>query len=723
MSAQTGADPAAHPPHLRPLAADDPASVGPYSLAGRLAEDAAGVVYAAADADGSPVAVRVAGERLAAGSGDGSVLARRIEALRGLAGVCALPVLAAETGGERPWLATAPPSGETLRTRVEDRGPLSDGALIALAAGTAEALTAAELAGVAYGVITPDDVVLAPDGPRILGLDAVGGAGGSGLAAAEGPAEGTERAAWAGPETADGAAPSAPGDVYSWGCLVAYTATGRHPFRSGAAADGPSDVRRRAREGNPDLSGVPTELAPLIELALATEPGARPTAESAYRGLVAYASTADTSQIATRDLGDRLRAALADGWSGVAARQQAPAAWSAASAQPSPTADPAEPTAPAQREDPDDRAASSSGRGAAEPPEDAAAEGASADAPAAGRPKALPTAIVTASSMTAAIAIGAAGFLIAGALAGDPAAPDTSPSPSSSFGTAEESVAEAAEALRTGESYRAIEDVEDVDGADAAERREYVLATPDGAPLFQSLTLLGDPEEPAVGSTARIYRPESDGVISRDFGGGSQGQYTAVQAPTDEDTAWGDSRAPVLGPFAALEDTMQVDERIEGDLNGTPALRVSGTFTVSADGTQHADAPFDLWSGTEGRPLRLKYTAGGTEHEWEFTGFGGLDSRICGVVDGVPDLERAYLVPTSGDIDCGDVRPTVQDFLAIPESEQQAAGYVAEVGEWTCRLLPAPDGSAQTRAYSADAGACYRGGIGSPERVDLVVMD
>ncbi|MFD0803367.1 hypothetical protein ACFQZU_18850, partial [Streptomonospora algeriensis] len=65
MSAQNGAAPLAHPPHLRPLADDDPPSVGPYSLAGRLAEDAAGVVYGAADAQGSLVAVRVAGERLA----------------------------------------------------------------------------------------------------------------------------------------------------------------------------------------------------------------------------------------------------------------------------------------------------------------------------------------------------------------------------------------------------------------------------------------------------------------------------------------------------------------------------------------------------------------------------------------------------------------------------------------------------------------------------------
>ncbi|MFD0776856.1 hypothetical protein ACFQZ2_23220, partial [Streptomonospora algeriensis] len=231
--------------------------------------------------------------------------------------------------GARLWLATASPTGATLRSWIEARGPLSGAALIALAAGTAEALTAAELTGVAYGVITPDDVVLAPDGPRILGLDALGSTGGSALAAGERPLEGAE---WAGPEAADGAEPSAPGDVFSWGCLVAYAATGRHPFRSAAAVSSSEDssgLHRRVHEESPDLAGVPAELAPLIELALAADPGARPSAESAYRGLVAYASDDDTSQIATRDLSGRLRGILAAGWSGVGAEQRTAAPWPA----------------------------------------------------------------------------------------------------------------------------------------------------------------------------------------------------------------------------------------------------------------------------------------------------------------------------------------------------------------------------------------------------------
>ncbi|MDT0304417.1 serine/threonine protein kinase [Streptomonospora wellingtoniae] len=684
MSAQHGAGDVPHSPHLRPLADSDPGSVGPYTLTGRLAQDGAGVVYGATDSQGSPIAVRVADERLAADPGGRSALERRIAALQGVAGVCALPVLAADTRAERPWVATGAPSGPSLRSQVEARGPLPREALLALAAGTAEALTGAEPAGLAYGAITPDDVVLAPDGPRLAGLDALGGTGGSAFAAADIP---MGRAEWASPETAEGAPLSASGDVFSWGCLVAYAATGRHPFMPAGAADEEADPHLRVREGSPDLDGVPGELAPLIGLALVADPGSRPTAESAYRGLVAYASADDTSQTPTRELADRLRAIIAAGW-----KADASAVSPDASATGGSGADgaPANGTVPA------------------------------ADAPGPGRPGALATAVVTVSSMAAAMVIGAGGFLTAASFAGEPqAAPSESPSPESPFGSAEQAVSEAAAALKSGESYRAVEDVEG-GGTPTAERREHVLTSLEGEPFFQTATLLGDPEAPAAGSTAYVYRPQSELLLRRDFGGGVEGRYVVAALP---DESAGDrlgSRTPAVKPFEELMETMRVAERIEGRLNGTPALHVGGRFAPAADGERHSGVRFDLWTDADGHPLRLDYTAGGTEHNWNYSGFGGLESGICGVVDGVPDVERAYLVPTRGDLACDEVRPVVEEYLAIPEADQQAAGYVAEVGEWTCRMSPPPDGDPATRAYTSDVGACERG---PAERVDLVLLD
>ncbi|QBI52376.1 serine/threonine-protein kinase [Streptomonospora litoralis] len=709
MSAQYGAGNAPHPPELRPLEAGDPQRVGDFTLLGRLAEDSAGVVYGAHAPRGGHAAVRVAAASLAADPGFRSAFARRASAMRGVSGVCVLPLLAADPDAGPPWLATAYPAGPTLRRRVESAGPLTRDALFALATGTAEALAAAHAAGLAYGRITPDDVVLAADGPRILGLDAAGGAGGS-LFPPE--AQGSAGAEWASPESAAGAEPAPGADVFSWGCLVAYAARRRHPFAAGGDT---SDMLRRIRDGRPDLAGMPDELSPLIEMAVAADAGARPSAESAYRGLVAFASTDDTAHIATPDLGDRLRGVLASHWQGVGAASSDEAAWAAATA----SAGTASATGSGTHAAQSGPAAGSAAPAAAPAP----------DEPSGRRAGALATAVVTACSMAGAIAIGVGGYLTAGSFAGEAgAAPSASQSASSSpaFGTAEEAVAGVVETLRTAAGYRAVDEVDGGDAAAAGERREYVLATLAGQEHFQSVTERGSPEEPEAGSVARIYSPESDRLISREYGGGVEGRYYASATGPDDGAAWRLSRKAVLAPFQGLRESMDVAERIEGELNGTPGLHVSGTFdgAVRTESGQQefTDAPFDLWVGVDGRPLRLAYTAGGQEHSWDYSGFDGLDSRICGVVEGVPDLERAYLVPTRAGTACGDVRPVVEEYLAIPPEEQQAAGYVAEVGEWTCRMDPVPDGSAATQGASADVGACYRGPIGAAERVDLVEL-
>ncbi|MUL43897.1 hypothetical protein FZ103_22495 [Streptomonospora sp. PA3] len=704
MSAQSEPGDVPDSPHPRQPAADDPGAIGPYTLAGRLAEDETGVLYEALDAHGAPVAVRVAGERTAADSWFRSSFTRRLAALRNVAGVCATPVLAADSDAERPWIATGFPSGPTLRSRVELHGPLPHEALFALAAGTAEALAAVEPTGLAYGTISPDDVVLAPDGPRILGLDAVGGAGGSAFAPAPRPAAATE---WASPEAADGAEPAAPGDVFSWGCLVAYAATGRHPFATGGAST-TAEMRRRARETGPDLDGIPTELVPLVKLALAPEPGARPTAESAYRGLVAFASTDDTSQVPTRDLADRLRAILATGWDGVGSERGG-------------DADPA-----ARQEAPADAPAHPGGSGGA--PEGDRPAGAPATAPAGARA----TAVVTAASMAAVIVIGAGSFVAAASFVGEPqAAP--SESPTSPFGSAKQEIARAVGALKDAPTYRAVEDLSG-GGPRIPVRREYVKANLDGQRHYMAVTLMGDTEDPAPGSSDWIYRPahgdiSRDRMIYREYGGGVEGEYSLHHLSTEYADTVTDPAA-VQAPLDQLHTSMRVDQRIEGNLNGTDALHVSGSFDYLPNAYLHefgeaqeqepVSAPFDIWTAADGRPLRFSYTVGGIEHTWEYSGFEGLDNRVCGTADVGAEARRAFLVPTRADMACSEVRPVVEEFIAIPEAELRLAGHVAEVGEWTCRMPPVVADEWSDPAYRVVLGACYRGAVGAPERVDIV---
>src|SRR5262249_20156630 len=67
------------------------------------------------------------------------------------------------------------------------------------------------------------------------------------------------------------------GDIFAWGALVAYAATGRLPFGSGA----PDVVAFRVMSGAPDLDGIPASLHRIVEKALSKEPGDRPSAAGA----------------------------------------------------------------------------------------------------------------------------------------------------------------------------------------------------------------------------------------------------------------------------------------------------------------------------------------------------------------------------------------------------------------------------------------------------------
>src|SRR5690242_15892894 len=81
---------------------------------------------------------------------------------------------------------------------------------------------------------------------------------------------------WISPEQyRDGTAGPA-GDVFAWDVLVAYAATGRLPFGTGA----PDAVAFRVMSGPADLDGVPADLLGIVESCLAKNPALCPPASA-----------------------------------------------------------------------------------------------------------------------------------------------------------------------------------------------------------------------------------------------------------------------------------------------------------------------------------------------------------------------------------------------------------------------------------------------------------
>jgi serine/threonine protein kinase len=252
-----------------------PRRVGPYTLVDRLGQGGMGEVWLAEDhtgaSGGAPrrVALKVLARALVADREARARFSREVQAARRVQGPTVAALLDAGVDDDQPWLASAYVAGPTLQEHVTAHGPLSDKALSALGRALAEALEAIHDAGVVHRDLTPGNVVLGPDGPRVVDF---------GIAWFEGAQPVTATGEWIGtpsymaPErlTSDEVTPA--GDVWSWGAVLGFAALGR-PVVRGGSADMTID---RIIRGQLDLDGLPAWLAPWVGAALAVEPEDRP---------------------------------------------------------------------------------------------------------------------------------------------------------------------------------------------------------------------------------------------------------------------------------------------------------------------------------------------------------------------------------------------------------------------------------------------------------------
>jgi hypothetical protein len=253
------------------LQPSDPRLIGPYQLIGRLGAGGMGRVFLGMSAARRPVAVKIIHAELAADPEFRARFSVEVAAARKVSGLFTALVVDADVDAQVPWLATAYVSGPSLSEAVRDRGPLSVASVLALAAGLAKSLSAIHAAGVVHGDLKPSNVLLAPDGPRVIDFGISQAAEAAPLARS-GLVVGTP--SFMSPEQAAGQAVGPLSDVFSLGAVLAFAATGRKPFGTGPAAA----VLERVVRGAPDLRGAPPEVLPLIERCLAKEPARRPAA-------------------------------------------------------------------------------------------------------------------------------------------------------------------------------------------------------------------------------------------------------------------------------------------------------------------------------------------------------------------------------------------------------------------------------------------------------------
>ncbi|MFF3671380.1 serine/threonine-protein kinase [Microtetraspora malaysiensis] len=247
----------------KPLLPDDPREVGGYALQSRLGAGGQGVVYLGRAPDGTNVAVKVL-HRGWAGGESRKRLVREISAARRVAPFCVAQVLDADVDADLPYIVSEYVEGPSL----QQAGPRSGTALHRLAVSTATALAAVHEAGVVHRDFKPANVLLGSDGPRVIDfgiarhLDATTRS--SGLV-------GTP--SYMSPEQIGGATATPASDVFAWGCVIVFAATGRPPFGD----DSVPAVINRVMNREPDLGDLAEPLRSIVTDALRKDPAQRPS--------------------------------------------------------------------------------------------------------------------------------------------------------------------------------------------------------------------------------------------------------------------------------------------------------------------------------------------------------------------------------------------------------------------------------------------------------------
>jgi predicted Ser/Thr protein kinase len=265
---------------VAPLLPGDPQWLGGYRLIGRLGEGGQGTVYLAQPQSGQPVAVKLLRAEWTRDPVARARFAREVAAVGKVAPFCTARILDARVEGDQPFVVSEFIDGPSLQAVVARHGPLSGSALDRLAVATATALSAIHQAGVIHRDLKPGNVLLGPDGVRVIDFGIARSADASATLTSQ--LFGTP--GYMAPEVVRGEPAGPAADVFAWAATITFAATGNPPFH------GPNMAATiyQLTNGEPDLGVLSGHLRGIVAECVAKDPAARPTGVDLLMRLMQY---------------------------------------------------------------------------------------------------------------------------------------------------------------------------------------------------------------------------------------------------------------------------------------------------------------------------------------------------------------------------------------------------------------------------------------------------
>lgn len=258
---------------MEPLRDDDPRTIGVYTLVCRLGAGGMGQVYLGESPAGQLVAVKVIKPSVLDEDSRARFLLE-VDSLKAVYGSFIASFVAADAHAERPWLAVDYVPGADLLAHVAERGVLPPAEGASLGALLAEGLGTVHEAGLLHRDLKPQNILLAPTGPKLIDFGLAVLAERRSTLTATGVVVGSVLCMP--PEQARGEHElGRPVDVYALGAVLLYATTGHYPYAGASWQAVALKIEDPALA--PDLSGLPPQLEPVVSAMLARDPADRPT--------------------------------------------------------------------------------------------------------------------------------------------------------------------------------------------------------------------------------------------------------------------------------------------------------------------------------------------------------------------------------------------------------------------------------------------------------------
>lgn len=208
------------------LRSGDPEQIGPWQIVNRLGAGGMGIVYMGTNGTRA-AAIKIVRDFLLEDPASRTRLAREVTSLKKVKSKYVAEIVGADIDANPAWIATNYVDGPSLKTLIENEGPLSELQWFELATGLMSALAGVHAVGVIHRDVKPSNVLMSATGPRLIDFGISFSSDATALTRT-GMVAGTPT--WFAPEQFQNTKITTAVDNFAAGSILYFAATGTSPW-------------------------------------------------------------------------------------------------------------------------------------------------------------------------------------------------------------------------------------------------------------------------------------------------------------------------------------------------------------------------------------------------------------------------------------------------------------------------------------------------------------